>query len=119
MKKIVIVFIVIFIMGCANLAYFTPSRMRFLHIGMTEGEVVGVLGNHDGIVSETEEVEYLKYQATDVDYDQYGNLTNIKIGKIYFVRFKHGKVESYGELGDFDSIKVPETKETIDLNIKI
>ena len=67
MKKIVIVFIVIFIMGCANLAYFTPSRMSLLHIGMTGGEAIGVLGSPDRVLSATEEVEFLIYQATDVD----------------------------------------------------
>ena len=85
---------------------------------MTEGETIGFLGSPDRALTAKEEVEFLIYQANDVDYDKYGNLTNIKKGKIYFVRLKNHKVESYGELGNFDSTWVPETKETIDLNIK-
>ncbi len=36
----------------------------------------------------------------------------------FFVRIVDGKVESFGRRGDFDSTKVPESKTTLDVNIK-
>jgi hypothetical protein len=36
---------------------------------------------------------------------------------LYYVRLKAGVVDAYGRVGDFDSTKIPETKQTIDVNI--
>ena len=93
--------------GCA-----TAHKMNSVSIGMTKQEVISVLGPPTSI-SAKEGVEYLNYRFSET-----GLAASYGITSPYFVRIINGKVESYGRLGDFDSTKAPETKSTIDLNIK-
>lgn len=93
--------------GCA-----TAHKMNRVSIGMTKQEVISVLGPPIS-TSAKEGVEYLHYRFSDTDDDAFYGITTP-----YFVRIINGKVDSYGRLGDFDSTKAPETKSTIDLNIK-
>jgi hypothetical protein len=97
MKKIVIVLMVTFLMGC-GVVYFHARNMSSLNLGMTKAEVVGILGKPISVIAK-DRVEYLKYQTIDMGHDKYGHYTNI--GMIYFVRLTDDKVDSYGELGDF------------------
>ena len=89
--------------GCAT----TANKMNSVHIGMTKQEVISVLGPPTS-TSAKEGVEYLNYNLFEPVYGI----------NPYFVRIINEKVDSYGRLGDFDSTKPPETKSTIDLNIK-
>jgi len=93
--------------GCA-----TAHKMNSVSIGMTKQEVISVLGPPTS-TSAKEGVEYLNYRFSETDDHAFYGITSP-----YFVRIINGKVDSYGRLGDFDSTKAPETKSTIDLNIK-
>lgn len=67
-----------------------------LHTGMSESEVVALLGPPDSVgVSTTERV--LNYKSWDRDLDT-GTKTNVKT---YEVRLVDGKVSSFGEQGNF------------------
>ena len=106
MKKLFYVIIAgVILAGCA-----TSHKMNNVSLGMTKAEVIKVLGTPTS-TSANAGMEYLMY-------DLYTNFNNAFDGlsNNYFVRIIDGKVEAYGELGDFDSTKAPE--ETINLNIK-
>jgi outer membrane protein assembly factor BamE (lipoprotein component of BamABCDE complex) len=83
--------------------------MNYISIGMTKQQAVELLGPPMS-TSAKNNVEYLRYRMKE-DGDKPGARQE------YFVRIIDGKVESYGRMGDFDSAKVPEKKETIDLNM--
>ena len=100
---------VILMTGC----YPMSSRMNSVSIGMTKQEVISALGSPSS-TSAKEGTEYLNYQF----YERIADTTGFGRTKPYFVRIFNGKVDSYGVLGDFDSTKTPETKTTIDLNVK-
>jgi len=86
--------------------------MNKLSLGMTKSQVIEAMGNPDS-TSAQGGAEYLKYNLWRDFWDRRpGDYSDG-----YFVRLMNGKVESYGRMGDFDSTKVPETKQTIDLNI--
>ena len=98
--------------GCATAHNATAHKMNSVSIGMTKQEVISVLGPPTS-TSAKEGVEYLDYRFYETDDHAFYGITSP-----YFVRIINGKVDSYGHLGDFDSTKAPETKSTIDLNIK-
>lgn len=98
----------IFTTGCAA----TAHKMNNVNVGMTKQEVLNVLGPPMS-TSAKEGVEYLNYRFSETNDAAFLGHTSP-----YFVRIVNGKVDSYGRLGDFDSTKTPETKSTIDLNIK-
>ena len=83
----------------------TKPDFTKVDIGMTKAEVINVLGQPDEI----------KAQA-GVNYIIYLDCVTCGLGGAdkYFVRFIDGKVESFGQVGDFDSTKDP----TLNLNIK-
>jgi len=85
------------------------SKLNSVSIGMTKQDVITTLGSPTS-TSAKESVEYLNYHFRDAELPFSGNP--------YFVRITNGKVDAYGKLGDFDSTKAPEIKNTIDLNIK-
>ena len=93
--------------GCA-----TAHKMNSVNMGMTKQEVISVLGPPTS-TSAKEGVEYLNYRFSETDDQAFYGIT-----APYFVRIINGKMDSYGRLGDFDSTRPPETKRTIDLNIK-
>ncbi len=88
--------------GCA-----TANKMNSVSIGMTKQEAISVLGSPTS-TSAKEGLEYLNYLFSEDGFKE----------SLYFVRIINGKVDSYGRLGDFDSTKSPETKSTIELNMK-
>ena len=99
-----------YLTGC-NSGSGTPSRLfktrpnfAKIDVGMTKEQVLAILG----------EPEETKAQA-GVQYIVYWDLvTSGFTADKYFVRFIEGKVESFGNMGDFDSTKDP----TININIK-
>jgi len=96
-----------FAAGCA-----TAHKINKVSLGMTKQEVIYALGRPVS-TSAKEGVEYLNYKFSESGDEAFWGVT-----RSYFVRIVNGEVESYGRLGDFDSTKTPETKSTIDLNIK-
>lgn len=96
-----------FTVGCA-----TAHKMNNVSIGMTKSQVIEALGK-PASTSAKEGVEFLNYRFSETDDHAFMGYTTP-----FFIRIIEGKVDSYGRLGDFDSTKVPETKSTIELNIK-
>ena len=87
-KRIIIIFLsVVFLLGCAE----SFQRINNLKIGMTKQEVIEVVGAPDS-TSATKNVEYLKYRIK----------TGLFYTDEYYVRLLDGKVESYGQKGDFN-----------------
>jgi hypothetical protein len=80
---------VAFLFGCAGAGSF--QRMNNLKIGMTKQEVIEAIGVPNSI-SATRNVEYLKYRID----------TGLFSTDKYYVRLVNGKVESYGQSGDFN-----------------
>lgn len=93
----------ILLFGCA-----TAGRMNQVSLGMTKGQVVSVLGSPES-TSATGDVEYLIYRLSRKD----PNGSVVPVREDYFVRLRAGKVDAYGQKGDFNSTNNP----TLDLNI--
>ena len=90
LNRIIVIFMsVAFLFGCAGAHSF--QKMNHLKIDMTKQEVIEVLGAPDS-TSATRKVEYLKYRIN----------TGLFSTAEYYVRLIDGKVESYGEQGDFN-----------------
>lgn len=114
MKKAVIVgsFVIvgIIISGCAtNQAYLSN-----ISLGMNKQQVLAVEGAPSSI-SAKGQTEYLVYK-------QCSGFRGLVTGRCrgveedYYVRLINNKVDSYGKVGDFDSVQA--SRSTIDLNIK-
>ncbi|MEJ2656096.1 MAG: hypothetical protein P8012_02740 [Desulfobacterales bacterium] len=86
-RIIVILLSIAFLFGCAE----SFQRMNNLKIGMTKQEVVKTIGA-PYITSASGNVEYLKYRT-------YGG---IFYSDEYYVRLLDGKVDAYGQKGDFN-----------------
>jgi len=88
----------------------SSERLNYLSVGMTKAEVMQVMGSPDS-VSANGGAEYLAYTLrteTSLTRNTWGYQSR------YFVRLINGRVDSYGQVGDFDSTKDP----TLNLNIK-
>lgn len=90
-------------MGCAN-----SHKMNRLAIGMTKGEVVKAMGKPTSTASPGPERQILVYNLYATGTDAYYGLSTE-----YFVEMIDGKVNRYGERGDFGSTQNP----ALDLNI--
>lgn len=94
------------LLGCAA----TPEKMIDLQMGMSRDQVVHTMGSPTS-VSRINESEYLNYSlcvtqcAGPIPFRQF---------RPFYVRLINGKVESFGEKGDFDSTKTPTTRIEID-----
>jgi hypothetical protein len=86
---IILFFSVALLFGCAGL--YSYQKMNQLKIDMTKQEVIEVLGAPNS-TSAAANVEYLKYRINTGLFDS----------AEYYVRLLDGKVESYGEKGDFN-----------------
>jgi outer membrane protein assembly factor BamE (lipoprotein component of BamABCDE complex) len=86
-RIIVLILLVAFLFGCAG----THQKINGLKIGMTKQEVIETIGDPD-TTSASGNVEYLKYR--------------INVGLVYsdeyLVRLLDGKVDAYGQKGDFN-----------------
>ena len=101
--------------GCSTRSDMS-AKMNYVSIGMAKKEVINSVGQPQS-VSAKGNMEYLNYNLCSravADFPEYV----CKERNDYYIRVVNGKVESYGKLGDFDSTKITETKQTIDLNIK-
>ncbi len=130
MKKLIFLLAgIIMIYGCASIRPINyGERMNNLNVGMTKKEALEIMGPPMN-TSANADIEYMLYPAPNnvtavsVPVTDRNGLIHQRNSYVatetppYFIRFKNGKLESYGRVGDFDSSKPPEQKETIDLNI--
>ena len=90
------------------------SKMNRLSVGMNKAEVLSALDRDPDSTSAQGGAEYLLFNLWRDFWDRRpGNYSDR-----FFVRLINGKVESYGRVGDFNSTNVPETRQTIDLNVR-
>lgn len=87
--------------------------MNRLSVGMTKPDVIAAMGREPDSTSAQDSVEYLSYNLWRDFWDRRPGDYSDR----FFVRLIKGKVESYGQVGDFNSTKIPETRQNIDLNI--
>ena len=106
MRKALLVVPIILMVGCGTPQ---PSFDR-ISVGMTKEQVKAVIGKPDAVATQGK-TEYWNYKET---WDWRGQLRGW-----WFVRFIDGKVESFGQRGDFDSTKDPTNKVIIDKTDKI
>ncbi|MDR0723990.1 MAG: hypothetical protein LBF23_02260 [Endomicrobium sp.] len=79
----------------------TAYKMNKLELGMTKTEVIKKIGEPDSTSAQGRSV-YLMYNLYETSDDSYnGHYTK------YFVRLIDDRVESFGQIGDFDSTKDP------------
>jgi outer membrane protein assembly factor BamE (lipoprotein component of BamABCDE complex) len=101
--------------GCA-----TSGKINKVSNGMTKPEVIAVLGPPDSTSSQGA-TEYLSYLLC-IDNCALLN-PNWRTRRNYFVRLINGRVESFGEKGDFDSTKTPtvriERNDTIKQDVRV
>lgn len=88
--------------GCITTTshYGTRPDLSKLQIGMSQEEVINILGKPVNVAA-SEGVTYLQY-GWDSPWDGRVGAT-----EEYFVRLVNGKVNAFGEKGDFDSTKDP------------
>ena len=86
MKKLFMLVIVVqLLFGCAA----SSNKMNNLKLGMTRADVIQVMGSPSS-TSETEGVLYLKYRLRE------GFITDD-----YYIKIINGKVDAYGQFGEF------------------
>jgi hypothetical protein len=79
-----------------------------VNLGETEAEVIAKLGAPSSTAL-SGEVKYLEYPAWDFN----GWTGHRENHRTYFVRLINGKVDAYGQKGDFDSTKDPGSAVTV------
>jgi len=94
MKKLFTVLLCLGLAGCAT----APSFDK-ISIGMPKQDVITQLGSPQSI-SAKDNVEYLKYLGHNPAWSRFNDAPKTIA---YFVRLINGKVESYGQEGDFNS----------------
>lgn len=101
MKKLFLTCSILFLVtSCVSMnRSFIPDKMGQLSVGMTKPDVLKIMEVPPSHFKANLNTEYLIYETHWGDY---------------FVRFADGKVNAYGNIGDFDSTKDP----TFNLNIK-
>ena len=106
MRKALLVVPIIMMMGCGT----PPPSFDRISVGMTKEQVKAVIGKPDAVATQGK-TEYWNYKET---WDM-----GVQLRGWWFVRFIDGKVESFGQRGDFDSTKDPTQKIIIDKTDKI
>ena len=86
-RIIVLLLSVTFLFACAG----SFQSMNNLKLGMTKQDVVQTIGTPD-ITSASGHVEYLKYRKN----------AGVFYTNEYYVRLLDGKVDAYGQKGDFN-----------------
>jgi hypothetical protein len=104
MRKALLVVPIVMIVGCT-----IRPNFEMISVGWSKEQVRAALGKPDTIATQGK-TEYWNYQVL---------LDGYLPGPWHFVRFIDGKVESFGQKGDFDSTKDPTQKIIIDKTDKI
>lgn len=113
-KSIAYVSLVLVMVGCAPKAHQMSGHIANASLGMTKQQVMNTMGQPTS-VSAKGSTEYMMYKLCTAEGD-FMNDWRCRHWESYFVRLVNGRVESYGQKGDFDSTKIPET--TRNINIK-
>lgn len=118
MRKFIsmLITLVIFV-GCAAPAARSMSKnMNNISLGMSKAQVMDAMGEPSSVsaIDGTEYMSYILCSKTGTLMQDYRCVR----WDDFYVRIKQGKVESYGRKGDFDSTRVPESKRTLDINVK-
>lgn len=100
------------VIGCAT----SSKKLNEVSVGMSKPEVIKLLGAPESTRA-SQGVEYLIYTLTERIAKPGEAPLPFPIQGQYFVRLVNGRVDSYGNVGDFDSTKPFETKHQIDLNV--
>ena len=109
--------------GCATSA----KKMNRLEVGMTKQQVISILGQPESIAAQGNGVEAMRYELS-AGHDWWtADMGAFQKKRDYYVRLINGRVESYGQMGDFDSTKNPTieiktqstTQSTSDSKIKV
>ncbi|SRR6266498_5939354 len=100
MLRIFILLIVLVLTSCATSA----KRLNSLSVGMSKAEVLRIMGAPESTraTSGTEILVYTLKERTALPGEAIGPFG---INEKYFVKLVDGKVQSYGRIGDSDSIK--------------
>ena len=106
MRKALLVVPILMMLGCST----PPPSFDRISVGMTKEQVRAVIGKPDAVATQGK-TEYWNYKET---WDM-----GVQLRGWWFVRFIDGKVEAFGQRGDFDSTKDPTNKVIIDKTDKI
>ena len=107
MRKALLVVPILMMVGCG----LKPApRFDRINVGMTKEQVKSVIGEPDAVATQGK-TEYWNYKET---YEM-----SQQVRGWWFVRFIDGKVEAFGQRGDFDSTKAPTNKVIIDKTDKV
>ena len=109
--------LILLVVGCAApKQHEMSSHIGNASLGMTKQQVMSAMGQPNS-VSAKGRTEYMMYKLCTVE----GSLINdfrCQRWESYFVRLINGRVESYGQKGDFDSTKVPERTQNINVKYR-
>ena len=114
MKKLLLsASLILLMVGCAPKPHQMSSHISTASLGMTKQQVLSTMGQPNS-VSAKGMTEYMMYKLCTV---QGGFMQDYRCMRwdSYFVRLVNGRVESYGQKGDFDSTKIPETTQNINI----
>ena len=84
-KAFALIFMGIMLLGCTS-----AVKMNDVRVGMTKAEVIDVLGKPSS-TSAMDGIVFLKYRFYN----------NSVFSDGFYVKLKDGKVEAYGQVGDF------------------
>ena len=95
-SQLVAIIAAVLLVGCATSQ---SLNLSFISVGMDKQKVIALKGEPFRVAA-IDGLEYFIYRGFDLNRLLDGNGTFEA-----FIRFKDGKVEAYGRLGDFDSTK--------------
>ena len=116
MRYCIASFVSLALAGCVS----STAHLNSVSIGMTKPEVIQAMGQPTSTRGSSN-VEYLMYHlasqpwiARAAAYHQ--GVAGYGEGE-YYVRLVNGRVDAYGEQGDFDSTHIPEQKLDVDVQM--
>ena len=89
------------------------QKTNKIAIGMSKSEVIQVMGREPDSTAAKGQTEYFTYNLLK----NYWERKPGDYSDAFFIRTVKGKVESFGKMGDFDSMQAPEIRQSIDLKI--
>jgi hypothetical protein len=102
MKNGIIALAGLVFVGCATSA----TRLNNISVGMTEAQVVKVLGQPQSTRAK-DEVEYLHYKLSESGDWVFWPMAGVLQPHNYFVRLTNGVVDAWGKAGDFNNSNRP------------
>lgn len=109
MRRIALISCVLLVMSGTMFARRVSKLMTQLEVGMTTEQVVKIMGQPES-VSKINSCTYYNYLDQRMD-----PIVMYMHETWYYVRFINGRVDSFGQQGDFDSTKDP--RQVVDINV--